>query len=77
MWSFVGITRSPEGLQNALDQIELLEKRCLSGSKALDQLLIAKLITKAALSRTSSIGAHNISSASTADALRTDNFRVA
>jgi L-aspartate oxidase len=58
MWGFVGIQRSTEGLQNALDQIQLLEKRCLSGSKALDQLLVARLVTEAALARTQSLGAH-------------------
>jgi L-aspartate oxidase len=77
MWSFVGITRTVEGLQNALDQIELLEKRCLSGSKALDQLLIAKLIAKSALNRSNSLGAHNLVSASTADTVRSNTFRVA
>ena len=58
MWGFVGIQRSTDGLNNALDQLQLLEKRCLSGSKALDQLLVARLITEAALARTQSIGAH-------------------
>jgi L-aspartate oxidase len=79
MWSFVGITRSGEGLQNALDQIELLEKRCLSGSKALDQLLTAKLITKAAAARTQSIGAHaRFETASNGVAsARSGSFRVA
>jgi L-aspartate oxidase len=58
MWGFVGIQRSVDGLHNALDQLQLLEKRCLSGSKALDQLLVARLITEAALARTQSLGAH-------------------
>jgi L-aspartate oxidase len=58
MWGFVGIQRSVEGLQNALDQLQLLEKRCLSGSKVLDQLLVARLITEAAISRSQSLGSH-------------------
>jgi L-aspartate oxidase len=58
MWAFVGIQRNQEGLQNALEQIQLLEKRCLSGSRALDQLLVARMITEAALARPSSLGSH-------------------
>lgn len=58
MWGFVGIQRSTDGLQSALEQIQLLEKRCLSGSRALDQLLVAKLITEAALARNQSLGSH-------------------
>jgi aspartate oxidase len=58
MWAFVGIQRSQEGLHNALEQIQLLEKRCLSGSRALDQLLLARLIAEAALARQNSLGSH-------------------
>lgn len=58
MWGFVGIQRSLHGLQSALEQIQLLEKRCLSGSRALDQLLVAKLIAESALARSQSLGSH-------------------
>jgi L-aspartate oxidase len=58
MWSFVGIVRSEEGLQGALEQIQLLERRCLSGSKALNQLLLARIVIEAALHRKNSNGAH-------------------
>jgi L-aspartate oxidase len=60
MSSFVGVTRSMEGLQSALEQIALLEKRCLSGSRALNQLLVAKLIAEAALQRKQSLGVHHV-----------------
>ena len=58
MWSFVGLARTAEGLANALEQIQLLEKRCLSGSKALNQLQVARLVIEAAVARKQSLGAH-------------------
>jgi L-aspartate oxidase len=64
MSSFVGVARSTEGLQNAAEQIHLLEKRCLSGSRALNQLLVARLIVEAAIARKQSLGAHFLSASS-------------
>jgi len=60
MWGFVGIVRSEAGLQGAIEQIHLLERRCLSGSKALNQIALAKIMIEAALRRKQSLGAHVI-----------------
>jgi L-aspartate oxidase len=60
MWSYAGILRTPEGLRGALDQFDLLEKRCLDGSRVLMQLRVAKLMCQAALKRSTSVGAHQL-----------------
>lgn len=60
MWSHAGLVRTPESLREALAQIQVMERRCLPGSRALNQLLSARLITEAALARTESVGAHYV-----------------
>jgi len=60
MWTYVGIVRTPEGLRGALEQLQLLEKRCLDGSRVLTQLSVARMIAEAALKRASSAGAHYV-----------------
>jgi L-aspartate oxidase len=60
MWNDVGIVRSYDGLQFAHQQIQVLERRCLSGSPVLRQLLLARLITEACMRRKDSIGAHHV-----------------
>lgn len=58
MWSDVGIVRNGEGLQSALSQIQVLERRCLAGAPVLRQLTAARLIVEACLRRRESLGAH-------------------
>ncbi|MEZ5467720.1 MAG: hypothetical protein R3F18_08705 [Lysobacterales bacterium] len=58
MWSDVGIFRTEDGLQAALHQIQVMERRCLSGAPVLRQLLVARLMVEACLRRRESIGAH-------------------
>ncbi|MBK8070005.1 MAG: L-aspartate oxidase [Rhodanobacteraceae bacterium] len=65
MWNDVGIMRTTEGLQSALHQIQVLERRCLPGAPVLRQLLAAQLIVEAALRRRDSIGAHYMGSSDT------------
>lgn len=60
MWNQVGITRTPDGMQSALQQIQVLERRCLAGSPVLRQLLTARQIVEACIRRRDSIGAHHI-----------------
>lgn len=60
MWSEVGIVRTPEGLQSALHQIQVLERRCLAGAPVLRQLLVGRLVVEACLRRRESLGAHHI-----------------
>lgn len=57
----VGIVRTPEGLQAAHQQVQLLERRCLAGAPVLRQLLVAKLIVEACMRRRESVGAHSVS----------------
>ncbi len=67
MWDLVGIVRSEKGLQVADQQIEAMIKEARSrtwsnmapeGLEYLSQLNVASLITKAALKRKDSLGAH-------------------
>ena len=58
MWSDVGIFRTEDGLQAALHQIQVMERRCLSGAPVLRQLLVARLMVEACLRRRESVGAH-------------------
>lgn len=58
MWTEAGILRSHDGLQSALQQVQLLERRSLAGSPALRQLLVARQLLTAALKRKESLGAH-------------------
>lgn len=60
MWSGAGLVRTPESLRQAIQQIMVLERRCLAGSRVLNQLLVARLIAEAALARTESVGAHHL-----------------
>jgi aspartate oxidase len=60
MWSECGIVRTQEGMQMALQQLQVLERRCLPGAPALRQLLVARLILEAAIRRKQSVGAHNV-----------------
>jgi L-aspartate oxidase len=60
MWSECGIARSEDGLQTALQQIQVLERRCLPGAPALRQLLVARLVVEAAIRRKQGVGAHNV-----------------
>lgn len=58
MWADVGIVRTSEGLQSALSQIQVLERRCLAGAPVLRQLAAARLVVEACLRRKESVGAH-------------------
>ncbi len=60
MWSTAGLMRYEDALESAVDQLQLLERRCLAGAKVLDQLLVGRLLVSAARKRTESIGAHSI-----------------
>ncbi|MBL8243679.1 MAG: L-aspartate oxidase [Rhodanobacteraceae bacterium] len=60
MWNDVGIVRTTDGMQSALHQIQVLERRCLPGAPVLRQLLAARLIVEAGLHRRDSLGAHFI-----------------
>lgn len=56
----VGIVRTTEGLQSALHQIQVLERRCLAGAPVLRQLLVGRLVVEACLRRKESQGAHHM-----------------
>jgi L-aspartate oxidase len=64
MWNGVGIIRSRESLAQALQKLQLIEKQLIFTPSSpgelelMNMLLVAKLITKAALDRTESRGAH-------------------
>jgi len=58
MWTYVGIVRTQDGLQTALQQVQVLERRCLAGAPVLRQLLVARLVVEACLRRRESLGAH-------------------
>lgn len=60
MWSCAGLVRYEDALEAAVEQLQLLERRCLNGAKVLDQLLVGRLLVEAARRRTESIGAHAI-----------------
>lgn len=60
MWNEVGIVRTADGLQSALHQIQVLERRCLAGAPVLRQLLVARLVVEACLRRRESVGAHHL-----------------
>mgnify|MGYP002784191881 CR=1 FL=1 len=60
MWNDVGIVRTPERLSQALQQMQVMERRLLPGSPALRQVLVSRLIIEAALKRSESIGSHYI-----------------
>jgi L-aspartate oxidase len=60
MWNEVGIIRTADGLQSAMHQIQVLERRCLVGSPVLRQLLAARLVVEACMRRRASIGAHHL-----------------
>jgi len=60
MWNHVGIVRTPEGLQSALHQIQVLERRCLAGAPVLRQLLVGRLVVEACMRRRESVGAHHM-----------------
>lgn len=55
MWNNVGIKRNREGLEKALEIFENIETDSL---ETMNMLEVAKLITKAALERTESLGCH-------------------
>lgn len=68
MWTSVGILRSEEGLLNALEAFDTLEAEaeerqwghCVPhGVEYLNQLQVARFITRAALSRSECLGAHH------------------
>lgn len=69
MWNQVGLVRTPEGLQSALHQIQVLERRCLVGAPILRQLLVGRLIVEACLRRRESLGAHHLEIAAPSYAL--------
>lgn len=58
MWTDVGVVRTTDGLQAALQQIHVLERRCLAGAPVLRQLTVARLIVEACVRRRESLGAH-------------------
>lgn len=58
MWTCAGLVRTPESLRQAIEQLQVMERRCLPGSRVLGQLTTARLIAEAALVRTDSVGAH-------------------
>lgn len=58
MWSCAGLVRTPESLRQVIEQLQVMERRCLSGSRVLGQLCTARLVAEAALARTHSVGAH-------------------
>jgi L-aspartate oxidase len=59
MWDLVGLERTASGLQRALRQLHDLQEQAPAGAGELDNLLtVAELVTRAALARTESRGAH-------------------
>jgi L-aspartate oxidase len=59
MWDNAGLVRSAQGLRRALDGIDAVESRMPAGAGQLRNLAtVARLITRAALIRTESRGAH-------------------
>jgi succinate dehydrogenase/fumarate reductase flavoprotein subunit len=64
MWNGTGIIRSKESLEEALAKLEKVAKQIDFPAVSMEELelknmlLVAKLITKAALDRTESRGAH-------------------
>jgi L-aspartate oxidase len=67
MWQYVGLSRTEEGLQTALDEIEKLEKQSKAqdlfhyapqGIEFQNMLVTSRLIAESALTRTESRGAH-------------------
>ena len=59
MWDNAGLVRSAHGLRGALDGIAAIESRLPPGAEQLRNLVtVARLITRAALTRTESRGAH-------------------
>jgi L-aspartate oxidase len=63
MSAHVGAIRTVPGLMEALDHLDVLERRVLPGARSLDRILVCRLIIEAALARPESIGAHSLSSA--------------
>jgi L-aspartate oxidase len=60
MWASTGIVRTLDGLRNTLEQLQLLERRCLPGARVLRQITVARLITEACLRRRDSLGSHYV-----------------
>jgi L-aspartate oxidase len=58
MWRHVGLERSADGLQTALDTLDQLAARVAGPSAVSDAIMLASLITLAALRRCESRGAH-------------------
>jgi aspartate oxidase len=58
MWEAVGLVRTGQGLQQALDRLEALEARLPPGGPTRNQVTVARLVATAALARPESRGAH-------------------
>jgi L-aspartate oxidase len=58
MTTHVGVIRTVAGLMEALDHLDVLERRLLPGARALDRIQVCRLIIEAALARPESVGTH-------------------
>lgn len=70
MSAHVGVIRTVAGLMEALDHLDVLERRLLPGARALDRIQVCRLIIEAALARSESVGAHFLTTAAPGRAWR-------
>lgn len=59
-WSHLGVVRTRRGLQTLLEELAVLERRCLGGSPTFQRVRAARLIAEAAWLRKQSLGAHHV-----------------
>lgn len=60
MTQSAGVIRTAVGMIAALDGLDALERSLLPGTRALDRILVARLVLEAALARNESIGSHYV-----------------
>jgi len=70
MTAHVGVIRTVDGLMEALDHLDVLERRLLPGARSLDRIQVCRLIIESALARSESIGAHFLTTAAAGRAWR-------
>ena len=59
MWAEVGVIRSADGLERALDEIDRIEEKAAQGASELRSMLtVSRLVAESALARTESRGGH-------------------
>ncbi|MDX1965822.1 MAG: L-aspartate oxidase, partial [Planctomycetaceae bacterium] len=83
MWRDVGIERTAQGLESALQQVEFwdryvgpLEFTQVKGWELQNMLLVARLIINAALVRTETRGVHTRSDFPATDPAQADHIRL-